>query len=88
MRRLLSTAIQAENGQPYSLPHPAPHHDILQDLYNHGITLDDGYTEGFRLTDGSFVDREEALLVAIESGQLDSGKTEGFLFSNEVRDWG
>lgn len=89
MKILKSTAIRTTLGEKYSLLTPVAHCEIIQDLYDNGIFLvEESYEFGFLTTDGEFVNREDALIVAMQSGQYDGCKTEGSLYSNEVGYWG
>lgn len=55
----------------HTLPRPARHHDIIRALATEILLPTPiGGTQGFILDDGTFVNRVDALNVAIKSGQV------------------
>jgi hypothetical protein len=55
----------------FSLPRPKRHHHIVHAMYNMGLPKEQR-EQGFLLSDGTFVDRLDAMKIAIEAGQLSS----------------
>jgi hypothetical protein len=54
-----------------SMPPPARHHTILHAMAACGIVeTASGYNQGFLLSDGSYCEREAALVIATAAGQL------------------
>lgn len=56
----------------FSLPRPARHHNVLWAMDADGYDPDEmaQAEQGFTTSEGRFVGREEALLLAIENGQV------------------
>lgn len=50
----------------YFLPHPNRHHNVIRMIGG----MDGPHKEGFLDSDGKFLNRTEAMLVAVECGQL------------------
>ena len=59
-----------QNGQVYQVPKPGRHHDVLRKMRLMGLAPVNGFTQGFVLSDGRFVDRVEAKAIAIAAVQL------------------
>lgn len=72
-------------GEVYSLPRPARHHDVLALIFKKFGSRASGSVQGFLTSDGEFVDRELALQIAKRHNQLIM-KTfpEHLLFSEDV----
>lgn len=80
-----AVAIKLECGVVMSLPRPARHHDIIREV---GQTFEGKGkpivgTQGFVLSDGAFVNRKQAVAVALRSGQLESTESSE-LFSEDL----
>ena len=60
-------AIKTQDGVVATLPRPARHHDIIHSLDWRGKA---NATSGFVTSEGNFVDRKEALSIAVNAGQL------------------
>lgn len=58
------------NGIVYSLDRPNRHHSIIAFLVENGEKPPIRGEQGFVLSDGSFVNRKDALNIAIASGQV------------------
>ena len=60
------------------------HNDCLKT--NHILDIDESGFQGFLTTENRFVDRKEALRIAIQSGQVKEGRTHsnGILFSEDL----
>lgn len=76
-------AIMGFDGKVYSMPRPNRHHNIIaymaRDL---GHPTPISGKQGFVTTDGEFVDRRKAKLIAIENNQLIPGHSQlDILFS-------
>lgn len=66
-------AIRKED-RVWSLPKPKRHYHIIAMMNEEGVKPHDA-EQGFLLTDGTFVDREEARKIALEYGQISDLKT-------------
>lgn len=73
------------NGIIYSLPRPFRHHDVMKVIWlESGSSKIDG-EQGFVTSDGRFVTREEARVIAEEAGQLlDCARDSDILLSEEL----
>lgn len=64
-------AIRVDEGTVYQVPRPGRHHNVIQLIREAGYEGHvNGPRQGFVLSDGRFVGREEALAIALESGQV------------------
>lgn len=77
------------NDQIYSLPPPNRHHDVIWEiarLNNISTVRANGDNQGFLDESGNYLTRKEALLVALEHGQVkDVGQIRGKnLFSEDL----
>jgi hypothetical protein len=72
-------------GVIHALPPPNRHHNIVHALGYAGIDLVGREEQGFLLSDGSFADRPQALVIARAAGQVlrETGPHIG-LFSEDV----
>ncbi len=64
-------AIKTEDGVVWSLPSPNRHHDVINYIYEH--KQDEKMVigeQGFLNNEGKFLDRKEALYIAVQAGQL------------------
>lgn len=69
MLRVVSAAIM-QNGRLWTLPVPARHHALIQLMAKDGVhCLQE--SQGFLLSDGRFVVRKAAAMVAYYAGQID-----------------
>lgn len=88
MHRELSTVEAAairRDRRVWSLPPPARHHHIMDYMIERGVQPPINREQGFVLSNGEFVDRTEARLVAASAGQLLSTASKGsLLFSEDV----
>lgn len=66
-----------------SLPPPARHHNCIHEAVERGI-YEKRCPQGFVLSDGRFVERSEALEVAIKADQIDEGDADGILMSEDL----
>ena len=66
-----------------TLPKPNRHHHILQLMFNLGIK-GGGEFQGFITSEGKYIDRKEAITIAMEAGQCKNGKPElGYMLFSE-----
>lgn len=80
---IIAAAIKSDDGETiYSLPAPKRHHHILHEFF--GKVSLDVTDQGFLTNSGRFVDRKEALSIAISSGQIKSGNWPHRLFSEDL----
>jgi hypothetical protein len=79
-------AIRHHDGVVFDLPRPKRHHDVISLMVHLGYPRPITGAQGFVLSDGRFCDRETALRVAKQSGQLDGKVThsERQLFSEDL----
>jgi hypothetical protein len=78
-------AIRAPDGKVYSVPKPGRHYHVILLMASLGMPTPIRGEQGFLLSDGRFVGREEAKLVAEAAGQMLPGRgklTE--LFSEDI----
>jgi len=69
---------------PFSMPQPARHHAIIQELRDRGYEGPvQGDRQGFILSDGRFCMRSGAKTAAKRAGQLKGGKTISHLLTSE-----
>lgn len=79
---IVAAAIRVNGKFVVSVPAPGRHHDIINAEI---LLIGSSYTEGFLTSAGTFVDRENALELAIKAGQFNApaeGKRE--LFSEDL----
>lgn len=71
-----TAAIRGRDGNIYSLPRPARHHDVGRHMIEsgHPRPFPGGAAQGFILSDGRFAGREEAAGVALGAGQIKGGQ--------------
>jgi hypothetical protein len=72
---ILQVAIKTDDGIIHTLPRPARHGDIIGHLWRlypaaAGRSASDFGTQGFLLTDGTFVDRADGWIIAVARDQL------------------
>lgn len=73
--RITHVAIKTGNGKIYFLPAPNRHHNVLRLMMS--LIKDREYDtkiQGFLDEDGNFLNRKDAYLVAVDSGQLDRSR--------------
>ncbi len=95
--KIVAVAIKIPMGKIYSEDLPYPHHYVLNDIrddvdymrYGGGLTPDyeEKFVYGYLLSDGSFVDRREAMNIALMAGQLvdDNSTMRGLLYSYQLK---
>jgi hypothetical protein len=79
---IVAAAIRVDGRIVLSVPAPGRHHDIINAEF---FPIEYAFTEGFLTSAGTFVDRENALELAIKAGQFNApaeGKRE--LFSEDL----
>jgi hypothetical protein len=71
-KKIEAAAILLDDGTVLTLPRPARHPSLILEAQKKGLSTI-GHMQGF-LTEGDFVDREEAFIIALESGQHVAGE--------------
>lgn len=79
---IVAAAVISEDKKLYSLPRPARHADVLLDMIAKQVAPIG--KKGFLLSDGSFADRRQALVVAKRSGQYCGDDVSPELISEDV----
>ena len=85
--KVVAAAITGVDGNVYSLPPPARHHDVGQHMIElgHPQPYPGGGHQGFLLDDGEFVGRTDARVCAAENNQLLPTASKGnILFSEDL----
>ncbi len=79
--KITACAVRLPNACVISMPRPARHHHILN---THGGLA--GAEQGFLTSEGDFVDREEAFVIATAADQIvrRCGGDDGCLFSENL----
>lgn len=83
--RIECTAILNTDGKVFTIPRPGRHHDVIRLMVQAGCPKPITGTQGFLASDGKFVEREPAKVIAQQAGQLlprASNSTE--LFSEDM----
>lgn len=85
MKTITHSAIQF-GGKLYSLPAPARHHDVIRLIADENrIGINGPDIQGFLDSNGHFVNRTDALLIALKVGQvLDPAQTGRELYSEDL----
>ena len=83
--RIDAAAIRDIDGNVWSLPQPARHHDVIRLMRESGYAgpVSGQDQQGFVLSDGRFCRRKAALSVAKRAGQLKGGKVIGSQVTTE-----
>lgn len=68
--RVVAAAIIGYDGKAYHVPAPGRHHDVIQLMVKLGHPTPIKGLQGFMLSDGRFVRRSKARVIAEERGQL------------------
>jgi len=88
MVTIVSVAIQDPNGLVFSLPKPKRHNHIVHSMALVGMPtpVTNNREQGFLTSEGNFVTREEAAVIAISCGQVKAEALDvpGVLFSEDV----
>ena len=87
--RIVAAAIVDDNAVMYSMPRPNRHHHIIHAISEQDVAgvvnIMDPSGQGFLTSYNRFVDREDALLIAVKAGQVQSGNHhKRHLFSEDV----
>lgn len=74
------------DGQMYSYRAPARHHDVMRLVLARSESTNepDGILTGFLTKEGKYVDRKEAAILALESGQVTKLDAPPWLFSEDL----
>lgn len=59
----------------FVLPKPARHYQIIHKMHSLGLPNESKRCQGFILDNGIFVNRKEAMIIAIQNGQVDENRT-------------
>lgn len=71
MLKVTAAACLDTNNKVWSIPKPARHHDVLQYMEKCGAKEKDSMdSQGFKLNDGSYVDRLAAYTIAKRANQI------------------
>lgn len=81
--RIVAAAIVDHADLTNSLPPPARHHTLIHAMAERGDPKPINGEQGFITSAGRFVNREEAMSIAVEAGQVDATRT-GYLFSEDL----
>lgn len=78
-------AAMLHNGQPWSVPRPGRHHDVVRKLAD-AFPSDGPFTgeQGFKTSTGRFVEREEAGRIALAAGQTQALRWGRELYSEDL----
>lgn len=80
--KVVAAAIRKEDGRVFSVPAPGRHHDVIRLM---GEEFEQYDEQGFLLSDGNWVRRKVALIIAVRSGQIKEGKWPAHgLFSEDL----
>jgi hypothetical protein len=86
--KIIGVALKLPDDTIFSLPQPARHHNLLNILREENETLPikinlNKVEQGFITDTGDFITREEAEIIAIETGQLRRGYILGSVLTSE-----
>jgi hypothetical protein len=85
MESIKQAAIQDRDGEVWTLPRPNRHHDIAHLMYQKRGPCSADEPQGFLTDNDRFVDRKEAALIAVASGQIDKPQyVDDELFSEDL----
>lgn len=85
MKKVVAAAIKDKEGNVHSLPAPARHHNIINHMSEKNIRPGSrARDQGFIDEDGNFLDREEARLLVIKTGQCPKPDHSRELFSEDL----
>lgn len=81
--KIATAAVTLSNGLIVSLPRPARHHDIINELARANIIC---LEQGFLTDEGNFVTRSEGWHIAQDAGQIvyECGGPYGVLYSDNL----
>jgi hypothetical protein len=87
--KITAAACIDNHGKVWSLPKPYRHHDVLAYMHTNGIReTTSAFKQGFKCSDGNFIDRRGALYIAKNAGQMKPRKPGEYdgdeLFSEDV----
>lgn len=81
--RIVAAAIK-QNGMVCSMERPARHHDVIREMARAGIPIPIVGEQGFITSDGVFVGRRLAKLIAGRAGQIIGERRSESLFSEDL----
>lgn len=67
---IVRSAIRDPDGTVYHLPQPARHHNVIRQMHDLGMHDPKKGEQGFITSEGLFVNRKEAKLIAVAADQL------------------
>jgi hypothetical protein len=82
MEKVVATALLMKGGLVLSLPRPARHWHVQTAAVELGISLVGNHEQGFLTSEGRFVRRAPARVMAFKAGQL-AGKPISKVFTSE-----
>jgi len=77
-------AIRDHDGIIFSIDRPARHHDVIHKMVKMGRPKPITGDQGFILSDGRFVEREEAAQIALAAGQCQTLTAPPRLYSEDL----
>lgn len=84
MEKIEAAAINLA-GMTYLRPAPARHNDVINELVRLGLSYEADGRQGFWTSENRFVDRKEALRIAVDAGQMKNvPHPSGDLFSEDL----
>lgn len=82
---IAQVAIQYTDGRVFTLPRPARHGDLIKYMIDEcGIPRPYSRGQGFLTSKGRFVEREEALIIALNANQCIRQTHPSMLFSEDL----
>ena len=81
---ILNAALRNENQVVFTMPRPNRHHSIINAMFYSEIEKRNQKEQGFMTSEGRFVNRTEAMVIALESGQLTKKTGFDYLFSEDL----
>lgn len=81
---VVAVAVRLPSGMVCTLPPPARHHHVVRQLCDEGHPQQEGDEQGFLLSNGTFLGRKEAGLLAESNGQIQAMKWPPNLYSEDL----
>lgn len=84
MITIVAAAIRTDDGEIWSLPRPARHHDVIRLIRESDCDAPvGGDRQGFLLSNGKFARRKPSLSIAVRAGQVLNGRIVGGVLTSE-----
>lgn len=83
-KQYIVAAAVKEGTMTCSMPRPARHHNILRQMAEAGMPIPIIGEQGFLTSDGLFVGRHRAKVIAVEASQIIGTRDHDELFSEDV----